>query len=78
MIESSASNVEPFIAIQVSFCESGLPFGIEFSARPWQDGSLLGIAAAWEQATHLRKAPVLVERGLLSVWTARKGRAMAK
>jgi amidase len=68
----------PAIVVPAGFYDSGLPFGLEFSARPWQDGSLLGIAAAWERATHLRKAPVLVERGLLHVWTARKGRAMAK
>ena len=64
----------PAIVVPAGFYESGLPFGLEFSARPWQDGSLVGIAAAWESATHLRKAPVLVERGLLPVWTARKGR----
>jgi amidase len=68
----------PAIVVPAGFYESGLPFGLEFSARPWQDGSLLNIAAGWEQATHLRKAPVLVERGLLPVWTARKGRGMGR
>jgi len=43
----------------------GLPFGLEFSARPWKDGDLLGFAYAWEQATHHRRPPVLVEQGLL-------------
>lgn len=65
----------PAIVVPAGFYESGLPFGLEFSARPWEDGSLLGIAAAWEQATHLRKPPVLVERGLLPVLAARRGRA---
>ncbi|MEP6990026.1 MAG: amidase [bacterium] len=68
----------PAIVVPAGYYESGLPFGLEFAARPWQDGSLLDIAAAWERATHLRKAPVLVERGLLHVYTAREGRAMAK
>ena len=68
----------PAIVVPAGFYASGLPFGLEFSARPWQDGSLLGIAAAWEQATHPRKSPVLVERGLLTVLTARKGRAVVK
>ena len=68
----------PAIVVPAGFYESGLPFGLEFSARPWQDASLLGVAAAWERATHLRKAPVLVERGLLPVLTARKGRAMVQ
>ena len=43
----------------------GLPFGLEFSARPWKDGDLLGYAYAWEQATHYRRPPVLVEHGML-------------
>jgi hypothetical protein len=42
--------------------------------RPWTDGDLLSIAFAWEQATHLRKPPTLVEAGLLKVTTARGGR----
>ncbi len=63
----------PAIVVPAGFYESGLPFGLEFSARPWQDGALLGVAAAWERATHWRKAPVLVERGLLQVYSARTG-----
>lgn len=68
----------PAIVVPAGFYDSGLPFGLEFSARPWQDGSLLRVAAAWEQATHLRKSPVLVDRGLLPVWTARSGRPSAQ
>ena len=37
----------------------------DLSARPWRDGDLLGYAYAYEQATHLRHAPILVESGLL-------------
>jgi amidase len=44
---------------------SGLPFGLEISGRPFHDGDLLGYAFAWEQATHHRHPPVLVESGLL-------------
>jgi amidase len=44
---------------------SGLPFGLEFSARPWKDGDLLGFAYAWEQATHHRRPPGLARQGLL-------------
>ena len=65
----------PAIVVPAGFYESGLPFGLEFSARPWQDASLLGIAAAWERTAQWRKAPVLVERGLLPTYVARKGRA---
>ena len=55
----------PAIVMVGGWYPGGLPFGLEFSARPWHDGDLLGYAYAWEQATHLRHPPVLVERGLL-------------
>ena len=47
------------------FYPGGLPFGLEFSARPWKDGDLLGYAYAFEQATHHRHPPELVEKGML-------------
>ncbi|MBP7777810.1 MAG: hypothetical protein KA371_11815 [Acidobacteria bacterium] len=50
---------------------SGLPFGLEFSARPWKDGDLLAIAYAWEQATGFRRPPTLVGEGLLPITPAR-------
>ncbi|MGA8707034.1 MAG: amidase [Steroidobacteraceae bacterium] len=55
----------PAIVVVGGFYDSGLPFGMEFSARPFRDGDLLGYAYAWEQATHHRHPPVLVESGLL-------------
>ncbi len=55
----------PAIAVVGGFYESGLPFGLEFSGRPFRDGDLLGQAYAWEQATQFRRPPELVERGLL-------------
>jgi amidase len=64
----------PAVVVPAGFYASGLPFGLEFSARPWTDGDLLGIAFAWEQATHLRKPPTLVEQGLLPVTPARESR----
>jgi amidase len=65
----------PAVVVPAGFYSSGLPFGLEFSARPWRDGDLLGFAYAWEQATRLRKPPTLVEQGLLSVTPARESRA---
>jgi len=65
----------PAVVVPAGFYASGLPFGLEFSSRPWTDGDLLGVAYAWEQATHLRKSPTLVEQGLLSVTPARESRA---
>ncbi len=64
----------PAVVVPAGFYASGLPFGLEFSARPWTDGDLLGVAYSWEQATHLRKPPTLVERGLLPVTRARESR----
>lgn len=64
----------PAIVVPAVFYASGLPFGIEFAARPWTDGTLLGIAHAWEQATRLRQPPTLVEGGLLRGTPARESR----
>jgi amidase len=55
----------PAVVVPGGFYPSGLPFGLEISARPWKDGDLLGWAYAYEQTTHHRKPPVLVEKGLL-------------
>ncbi len=64
----------PAIVVPAGAYASGLPFGLEFSARPWTDGDLLAIAAAWEQGTQPRKPPLLVERGLLATTPAREAR----
>ena len=55
----------PAVVVPGGFYSSGLPFGLEISARLWKDGDLLGWAYAYEQATHHRRPPVLVEKGLL-------------
>ena len=55
----------PAIVVVGGFYDSGLPFGLELSARPFKDGDLLGYAFAWEQATQYRHPPELVEKGLL-------------
>lgn len=62
------------IVVPAGFYENGLPFGLEFSARPWTDGDLLAIAFAWEQAGHWRRRPTLVQSGLLPIYRARPGR----
>ncbi len=55
----------PAVVVPGGFYPSGLPFGLELSARPWKDGDLIGWAYAYEQATRHRRPPVLVEKGLL-------------
>ncbi len=55
----------PAVVVTGGFYPGGLPFGLELSGRPWKDGDLLGLAYSYEQATHHRHPPVLVEKGLL-------------
>ena len=55
----------PAVVVSGGFYAGGLPVGLEFSGRPWKDGELLGLAYGFEQATHHRHPPVLVEQGLL-------------
>jgi Asp-tRNA(Asn)/Glu-tRNA(Gln) amidotransferase A subunit family amidase len=55
----------PAVVVPAGFYASGLPFGMEISARQWKDGDLLGWAYGYEQSTHHRHPPVLVEAGLL-------------
>lgn len=55
----------PAVVVPAGFYPSGLPFGLEISARRWKDGDLLGWAHGYEQATRHRRPPVLVEKGLL-------------
>ena len=55
----------PAVVVPAGFYPSGLPFGLEIAGRPFHDGDLLGFAYAYEQATHHRHPPVMVEAGLL-------------
>jgi len=55
----------PAISFPAGFYDDGLPFGIEISTRKWHDGDMIGWAYDYEQHTHHRRPPVLVDRGLL-------------
>ncbi len=68
----------PAVVVSAGFYDSGLPFGLEISGRPWTDASLLSIAYAWEQGTTKRKPPTLVEAGLLPTTPARGGRSTGR
>ena len=57
----------PAVVVPAGFYSDGLPFGLEFAARPWRDGDLLGWAYAFEQATRARRPPTLIENGLLPI-----------
>jgi amidase len=56
----------PAVVVVGGYYPGGLPFGLEISGKPWHDGELLGYAYGYEQATHHRHPPVLVEQGLLT------------
>jgi aspartyl-tRNA(Asn)/glutamyl-tRNA(Gln) amidotransferase subunit A len=51
----------PAVSVPGGFYSNGLPFGLEISGVQWRDGDLLGYAYAYEQATHNRRVPKLVE-----------------
>jgi len=55
----------PAVVVVGGFYPGGLPFGLEISTRRWHDGDLLGWAYDYEQHTHHRHPPTLVESGLL-------------
>jgi amidase len=57
----------PAVVVPAGFYPNGLPFGLEISTRRWHDGDLLGWAYSFEQATHFRRPPMLVDKGLLSI-----------
>ncbi len=55
----SASTGFPAISLPAGFTPDGLPIGIELLGAPLDDGKLVGMAYAFEQSTHHRRAPAL-------------------
>ena len=47
----------PAISMPAGFTADGVPVGIELAARPFDDGRLVALAYAWEQAAAPRRAP---------------------
>ena len=39
-------------------CLPGLPLGLQFVSRPWDEPTLIRLASAYEQATHHRRPPL--------------------
>ena len=52
----------PAITVPAGFTPDGMPVGLEFMARPFDDAKLLQYAYAYEQATHHRKPPATTPR----------------
>jgi Asp-tRNA(Asn)/Glu-tRNA(Gln) amidotransferase A subunit family amidase len=47
----------PSVVVPAGFTRDGLPAGITFLGRPYDDGKMIKFAYAYEQATHHRKPP---------------------
>ncbi|MCR8658616.1 amidase family protein [Paenibacillus endoradicis] len=61
----SANRLSPFsgfpsISVPAGFVTSGTPIGLELLARPYEEGTLIKLAYAYEQATHNRHMPSTV------------------
>jgi Asp-tRNA(Asn)/Glu-tRNA(Gln) amidotransferase A subunit family amidase len=50
----------PAISVPAGFTSEGLPVGIEFMGRAFDEPTIIKLAYAYEQGTHNRKAPILV------------------
>ncbi len=48
----------PSIVVPAGFTRDNLPAGITFLGRPYDDGKMIKLAYAYEQATHHRRPPV--------------------
>ena len=47
----------PTVAVPAGFTSDGLPAGVSFLGRPYDDGRMIGFAYAYEQATRHRRPP---------------------
>lgn len=47
----------PTVAVPAGFTSGGLPAGVSFLGRPYDDGRMIGFAYAYEQATRHRRPP---------------------
>jgi Asp-tRNA(Asn)/Glu-tRNA(Gln) amidotransferase A subunit family amidase len=52
----------PAISVPAGFTPDGMPVGLEFMARPFDDAKLLQYAYAYEHATRHRKPPSTTPR----------------
>ncbi len=57
MCRVAAHSGLPAISLPAGFTDDGLPVGIELMARPGEDGRLVALGYAWEQAASPRRPP---------------------
>jgi len=50
---------QPAITVPMGFTSQGLPAGLQMLGRPWDEGGLIGLGYAYEQATGHRRPPKL-------------------
>jgi aspartyl-tRNA(Asn)/glutamyl-tRNA(Gln) amidotransferase subunit A len=50
----------PGVTVPAGFYASGAPFNLIFVGPKWSEAEILALAYAYEQATHHRKAPILL------------------
>lgn len=53
----SANSGLPAISVPAGFTDDGVPVGMEFVGKPFQEVGLLQLAHAWEQASQPRRVP---------------------
>jgi len=58
--EESAMTGLPQVTVPAGFLADRYPFGVSFLGRLWADRRVLGVAFAYEQATHHRRPPATV------------------
>jgi amidase len=59
---ASAATGLPAITVPAGFADDGMPVGVEFLGRAFSEVDLLKLAYAFEQASHLRRAPALTPK----------------
>jgi Asp-tRNA(Asn)/Glu-tRNA(Gln) amidotransferase A subunit family amidase len=58
----SAFSGFPAITVPAGFTENGLPVGVEFLSRPFEEATLIELAYSYEQHTEHRQAPHLINK----------------
>jgi Asp-tRNA(Asn)/Glu-tRNA(Gln) amidotransferase A subunit family amidase len=52
----------PAMTVPMGYIDGELPAGLQFFGRPWDEFTLIGLAYAYEQATHHRRPPASTPR----------------